>query len=62
MANVLVESYLSDSNKLDSENYANWNFKLQTLMEGYNIWMIVSRAKVKPMSHQATDAAIQDWE
>jgi len=28
-------------------------------MEGYNIWMIVFGAKVKPVSPQATDATIQ---
>jgi len=53
MANVLLESYLCDSNKLDGENYANWKFKLQNLMEGYNIWMIVSRAEVKLVPPQA---------
>jgi len=35
--NVLVESYLWDSNKLDGENYASWKFKLYTLMGGYTI-------------------------
>lgn len=62
MANVLAESYLSESNKLDGEIYANWKFKLQTLMEGNNTWAIESGAEVKPMSPQATDAVIQDWE
>ena len=62
MANILAESYLSESNKLDGENYENWKFKLQTLMEGNNTWAIVSGAEVKPVSPQATDAAIQDWE
>lgn len=62
MANILAESYLFESNKLDSENYANWKFKLQTLMEGNNTWVIVSGAEVKPVSPQAIDAAIQDWE
>ena len=62
MENVLAEYYLSYSNKLDGENYANWKFKLQTLMEGNNTWAIVSRVEVKPVSPQATDVAIQDWE
>lgn len=59
MTNILAESYISDSNKLDGENYANWKFKLQTL-EGNNTWAIVSGYKVKPVSPQATDAAMQD--
>lgn len=62
MANALAESYLFESNKLYGENYANWKFKLQTLMEGNNTWAIVFGAEVKPMSPQAIDAAIQDWE
>ena len=62
MANILGESYLSYSNKLGGENYGNWKFKLQTLMEGNNTWAIVSGAEVKPVSPQATDATIQDWE
>lgn len=62
MANILAESYLSESNKLDGENYADWKFKLQTLMEGNNTWVIVFGAEVKPMSPQATDVAIQIWE
>ena len=60
MANVLAKSYLSKSNKLDGENYANWKFKLQTLMEGNNTWAIVFGAEVKPVSPQATDTTIQD--
>jgi len=31
-------------------------------MEGNNTWVIVSGPEVKPVSPQATDAAIQDWE
>ena len=62
MDNVLAESYLSESNNLDGENYANWKFKLQTLMESNNTWAIVFGAEVKPMSPQATVVTIQDWE
>lgn len=58
----MAESYLSDSNKLDGENYANWKFKLQTLMEGYNIWMIVFGVEDNSETLQATTTAIQDWE
>ena len=62
MENVLVESYLSNSDKVDGENYENWKFKLQTVMEGSNLWTIVTGDEVKLELPQATAAAIQDWQ
>eukprot|EP01018_Ginkgo_biloba_P016342 Gb_05795 [translate_table: standard] len=44
----LTDSYLSEENKLDGVNYVNWKFKMQTLMEGYNVWTIVSGTEGKP--------------
>jgi len=55
----MVDSYINESNKLDGENYVNWKFKLQTLMESYNVWSITCGDKAKPVSHVAL---VQDWE
>jgi hypothetical protein len=33
MSNTLIDSYLNKSTKLDGENYVNWKFKLDILME-----------------------------
>lgn len=55
----LSESYLTESNKLDGSNFVNWKFKMQTLMEGYNVWTIVNGSEVKPTAPQV---AVQDWE
>jgi hypothetical protein len=48
MAYPLVESYLTKATKLDGTNYMNWKFKMQTLMEGYNVWSIASGSEVNP--------------
>jgi hypothetical protein len=53
MAN-LVDSYLTESNKLDGTNYVNWKFKMQTLMEGHNVWAIANGKEVKPTTPPAT--------
>jgi hypothetical protein len=63
MANPLAETYLTEATKLNGENYINWKFKMQTQMEGYNVWYITSSKEVKPDAFVgATTASIQDWE
>jgi len=36
-----IESYLHESGKLDASNFSNWKFKMQTLLESVNSWLIV---------------------
>ena len=38
----LSDFYLNESNKLDGSNYANWKFKMHTLMKGHNVWAIIN--------------------
>ena len=42
MSSLLVDTYLNESNKHDGGNYVNWKFKLLTILEGYNLWSVVS--------------------
>eukprot|EP01018_Ginkgo_biloba_P029169 Gb_05031 [translate_table: standard] len=53
-----TDSYLNEANKLDGVNYVNWKFKMQILMEGYNVWTIVSGTEGKPTT---PIASVQDW-
>jgi hypothetical protein len=63
MVNLLVETYLNKTNKLDGSNFINWKFKMQTPMEGYGVWIIVKGTKAKPdVPASAIAAQIQDWE
>eukprot|EP00253_Pinus_taeda_P035070 PITA_35070 len=39
--NNSLESYLHESSKLDGTNFSNWKFKMQTLLESANVWLIV---------------------
>jgi hypothetical protein len=59
MANIIADSYINESNKLDGENYVNRKFKLQKLMEGYNDWLISCGDKTKPV---APTSLVQYWE
>jgi hypothetical protein len=62
-ANLLADTYLNKANKLDGSNFINWKFKMQTLMEGYGVWNIAKRTKLKPdAAAGATAVEIQDWE
>ena len=58
MANLLPDTYLNESTKLDGGNYVNWKFKLLTILEGYNLWSIVSGDEPKP----SVAGSIPDWE
>ena len=39
--NNSIESYLRESGKLDGSNFSNWKFKMKTLLESVNAWLIV---------------------
>jgi hypothetical protein len=57
MANLLVETYLNEANKLDGSNFINWKFKMQTLMEGYGVWNIANGTELKPVAAGGAIAA-----
>jgi hypothetical protein len=42
---------------LDGSNYVNWKFKMQTLMEVSNVWLVVSGQEAKFESPANT----RDW-
>ena len=53
----LADTYINEASKLNGENYVNWKFKLQTVLELLGGWMIVKGTELKP-----TDPAlISDW-
>eukprot|EP00253_Pinus_taeda_P028028 PITA_28028 len=39
--NNSIESYLHESGKLNGTNFFNWKFKMQTLLESANAWLII---------------------
>lgn len=58
----IAEIYLNESNKFDWSNYANWKFKLQTLLEGFSAWTIANRDEAKMIAaRDATITLVQDW-
>ena len=57
MANPLADSYLNESSRLDGENYVNWKFKIITVLEAYNLWLIVKGDETKPQPPTNT----KDW-
>ena len=63
MANPLEETYLNEVNKLDGSNFINWKFKMQTLMEGYGVWMIAKGYEERlDATTSVTVTTIQDWD
>ena len=54
----MAETYLNESTKLDGGNYANWKFKVLTVLEGHNLYLIASGVEPKP----TTATTILDWE
>lgn len=61
MNNQVAEAYLNENNKLDGSNYFGWKFKLQTLLEGHNAWMIVNNDEVNQnLIAGGTRTTIQD--
>ena len=61
MANI-VDSYITESNKLDGINYVNEKFKMHILMEGNNIWHIINGKEAKPTSPTTPLVVVQYWE
>jgi len=59
MNNNMFEACLNEHNKLDGSNYANWKFKMQTLLEVQSAWTIVNGDEPKPA---ARSTSIPDWE
>ena len=49
MLNPLVETYLNEASKFNGEGYVDWKFKLLTMLEGMNLWSIVSGDEAKPV-------------
>ena len=50
---------MNEHSKLDGSNYANWKFKMQTLLEAQSAWTIVNGDESKPA---AGSASIPEWE
>ena len=59
MENSLDDSYMKESNKLDGSNYVKWKLKIQTFMEGENVWSITYGKESKP---KAFANSIQYWD
>ena len=38
----LVDTYINEASKLNGENYVNWKFKMMTVLESANAWLIVT--------------------
>ena len=38
----LVDTYINEAFKLNGENYVNWKFKMMTVLEYANAWLIVT--------------------
>ena len=53
----LADTYINEASKLNGENYVNWKFKLQTVLELLGGWTIVKGTELKP----ADPALIADW-
>jgi hypothetical protein len=63
MENTLAETYLNEANKLDGSNFINYKFKMQTLMEGYGVWMIAKGTEEKHyVVTGVKETQIQDWD
>ena len=63
MNDQVAEAYCNERNKLDGSNYTNWKLKLQTLLEGQNVYGIATGDKVKPTTATSgSNTTIQDWE
>jgi len=48
MSNFLDDIYLNEFLKFDGGNYVNYKFKSLIILEGYNLWSIVSGDDCKP--------------
>ena len=43
----LVDTYINETSKLNSENYVNWKFKIMTVLESTNAWSIVTSDELR---------------
>jgi len=59
MNNNIFEACMNKHNKLYGSNYANWKFKMQTLLKAQSAWMIVNGDDPRPSVGSAT---VPDWE
>ena len=59
MNNNIFEACMNEHNKLDSSNYANWKFKMQTLLDMQSAWTITNGDEPKPATGSAL---IPYWE
>ena len=53
----LADLYITESSKLNGENYVNWKFKIIIVLEALDLWPIVTRDQQKP----ADPLSIVDW-
>jgi hypothetical protein len=59
----IAETYLNEANKSDGSNFINWKIKMQTLMEGYDVWTIAKGDEVRPdAAAGVTMTKILDWD
>lgn len=54
MNNNIFEACMNEHNKLDGSNYANWKFKMQTLLEAQSAWQIVNGDEPKPAAESSS--------
>ena len=54
MNNNMFEACLNEHNKLDGSNYANWKFKMQTMLGVQSDWTIVNKDEPKPATGSAS--------
>jgi len=54
MNNNIFEACMNEHNKLEGSNYANWKFKMQTLLEAQNACMIVHGDELRPVTGLAS--------
>ena len=47
MSNSLADYYLNEASKLDGKNYIDWKFKILTIFEAWNVWIVVNGDETK---------------
>ena len=53
----LADLYITESSKLNGENYINWKFKLITVLEALSLWSIVKGDEQRPTN----PLSLSDW-
>ena len=54
----LADLYIIEASKFNGKNYVNWKFKLITVLEALDLWLIVKADEQKPTN----PLSISDWE